>query len=568
MKLKSDQLERILWILALSLGGLLRLVRLGAAPLTDWEASNALPALEWIRSSAVPTGSQAGYTLFSALLFFISGGSNFAARFLPALLGSLMVVSPLFFRRQLGRWPALIAAFGLALDPALLAISRQADGTTWAIAFSLFALGLTLNRRPVWAGICLGLALLGGPGVWMGLFGFGVAWLVVARSLSFPWNHVDEGESARSIDLRKTLISAVITLAAAGSLGMVAPFGLSMTAASFPDFLNGWLHAGTFSLRNAVLALLTYAWLPLLLGAVRAVTGWIRREPLDQFLSFWWLVALMLWLAYPGRNLGDAGWMMLPMWGLAARQAAIWLLRPGTDPRFSISTAVTVFVLIFFIILNAVAILHPAAWSARTDLQIIKIVVAAAILAFVVVLVGWGWDWNAAWQGARWGVCGALLLIMVSMSLHASGLSKSPAAELWRSGPYFSDADLLQTTLLDLSKYKSGQPDQVQVSMVGIQSPALRWLLRDLQDVQYTDGIPAAETPDVIITDAQTQPGQVSTYRGQDFHWELKPVWNQMSGVDWAKWLVYREYSRQSSLMILWARTDLFPGESAVKSTP
>ncbi|TLN00403.1 hypothetical protein FDZ74_16645, partial [bacterium] len=184
MKLKSEQIERILWILAISLALLLRLLKLGAAPLTDWEASNALPVFQWVKSGAVPAGSQAAYTLFSGLTFFLTGASTDAARLIPALTGSLLVLAPLAFRRQLGRWPALIAAFGLALDPLLVANSRQADGSIWAIAFTLFALGFLLNRRSVLAGICFGLALLGGPSLWLGWLGLGLALVASFRKLT------------------------------------------------------------------------------------------------------------------------------------------------------------------------------------------------------------------------------------------------------------------------------------------------------------------------------------------------------------------------------------------------
>ena len=123
MKLKRDHYEKLLWGLALILGLILRMVKLGDAPLTDWEAGNALQAFAWIRSGILPNGSQAGYTLASSLIFFIFGSSNFAARVIPALAGSLLVLTPLLFRKSLGRWPALIAAFGLAFDPALAARS-------------------------------------------------------------------------------------------------------------------------------------------------------------------------------------------------------------------------------------------------------------------------------------------------------------------------------------------------------------------------------------------------------------------------------------------------------------
>ncbi len=568
MKWKSEQTEKILWILAVFFALALRLIKLGAAPLTDWEASNALPVFEWLKSGALPSGSQAGYTLFGGLIYYLFGASNFAARFIPALLGGLLALSPLLFRRQLGRWPAIIAAFGLAFDPALVAISRQADGGIWAIAFTLFGLGFLLNKRRIWAGISFGLALLGGPALWIGWLGLGLA-LLVSRQRGSAGVEAEAPESLSSKSSRATvLLAAGITAAAAGTLFLFAPFGLSMAAQSIPDFLRSWTQTGILGLRPAAMALLCYAALPLVLGIIQAASGWERKDATDQFLSVWLILALLLWLACPGRQMSYAGWIMAPLWALAARQAAGWLRKPTFDARFTGATALVVFVLLFFIILNAVAILHPASWSAQTQIQAIKIVIGFVLLGLSVLLVGWGWNWDAAVEGMQWGAGAALVILLISMSLHASAFNNRPEAELWRSGAYSADADLLQKTLQDLSTQKTGQSHQLQIAVVGIKSPALEWLLRDFSAVQYSESISVMESPDVILTNDQIQPGQVSTYRGQDFVWTRRPAWDQMNGVNWMEWLVFRETPDVSSKVILWARTDLFPGESAAQTTP
>ncbi|HWQ04213.1 MAG TPA: hypothetical protein VN452_02540 [Longilinea sp.] len=568
MKLKSEQMERILWAVAISLALLLRLVKLGGVPLSTLEALNALPVFNWLQNGLIPAGSQAAYTLFSGLIFFLFGSTNFSARLIPALAGSLLVVAPLFYRKQLGQWPALIAAFGLAIDPALVAISRQADGSIWAITFTLFAFGLILNRQFIWSGICFGLALLGGPNLWMGWLGLGVAIFASIRMHLF--GAADGGQDGQPYQfiVPRVISAAVITLLAAGTFFLFAPFGLSMAAGSLPEFLRGWTQTGSFSVQTAAIALLSYALLPFILGTIQAIASWLHKDLLDQFLTIWLVISLLLWFACRGRIMGYAGWVMIPLWALAARQIAVWLRKPEFDARFTAAMATVVFVLIFFIILNAVGILHPAGWSAETNLQIVKIVVALVLLGLAIVLVGWGWNWSAARQGVQWASGAALLLILISMSLRAAGLGVKPEAELWRSGAYFVDADLLEKTLHDLSINKSGQVNNLQVSVVGIQSPTLKWLLRDFISVQYSDSISMLETPDIILTNDQTQPGQTSTYRGQDFVLSVQPAWNQMIGSNWSNWLVFREAPEETSKIILWASTDLFPGEPAVLSNP
>jgi hypothetical protein len=556
MKLKSAHIERILWILALSLALMIRLIRLGVAPLTDWEATNALPVFGWLQSGTIPAGSQAAYTLFSSPIFFLFGASNFAARFIPAILGSLLVLAPLLFRRQLGSGPAIIAAFGLALDPMLVGISRQADGSIWAVALTIFALGFLLNKRSIWAGICFGLALLGGPALWIG-------WLSLGIALWLSWKQLSSLESGASaptgLSFRQVAIAAGITFLAGGTLFLFAPFGLSMAVGSLPEFIKSWTQTGDFTVQTGAIVLLSYAAFPLVLGLIQAISGWMHRDALDQFLSMWLVIALLLWFACPGRQMGFAGWIMVPLWALAARQAQVWLRKPGFDRRLTSIMAVVVFVLIFFIVLNAVAILHPAYWSQDTQVQIIRIVVAFVVLVLSIFLVGWGWNWDAASQGVQWGLGAALCLILVSMTLRAAGLSNKPQTELWRNGGYVADADLMQSTLEDLSTYKTGQRNQLQVSVVGIGSPSLEWLLRDFSDVQYSETMAIEEAPDVILTSAQIQPAQTSTYRGQDFVWLTQPAWSQMSTTDWLNWLVFRECVQVDNKVILWARTDLFP---------
>jgi len=74
----------------------------------------------------------------TAATFFLAGGaSDVSARILPALFGGVLAVLPLFFRRQLGRAGALVAAALIAFSPALLYYSRFAREDVYAAAFTL-----------------------------------------------------------------------------------------------------------------------------------------------------------------------------------------------------------------------------------------------------------------------------------------------------------------------------------------------------------------------------------------------------------------------------------------------
>src|SRR5512134_4013016 len=75
-----------------------RFIQLGASPLTDSEATLALQALHIAQGQAPLLGSQPGYILLTSTLFAIINNTNFMARFIPAIVGSLLVFAPYFFR--------------------------------------------------------------------------------------------------------------------------------------------------------------------------------------------------------------------------------------------------------------------------------------------------------------------------------------------------------------------------------------------------------------------------------------------------------------------------------------
>ena len=153
-----------------------RFIQLGASALSDSEATLALQALHIAQGQSPLLDPQPAYILFTSILFAITESTNFMARFVPALVGSLLVFVPYLFREKLNPRPALILAFLVAFDPGLVALSRQANGTILAVTFLLFAVGMWINGRFIPAGVFAGLALLSGPSLWAGLLTLGLTW--------------------------------------------------------------------------------------------------------------------------------------------------------------------------------------------------------------------------------------------------------------------------------------------------------------------------------------------------------------------------------------------------------
>jgi hypothetical protein len=161
-----------------------------------------------------------------------------------------------------------------------------------------------------------------------------------------------------------------------------------------------------------------------------------------------------------------------------------------------------------------------------------------------------------------WGLNATLSLYLLAALWGATQVRPQQPQELWSPPPATGQAGLFLGTLEDLSKWKTGLPDQIDVTVV-VDSPAIRWLLRNYPNAQYPPVLPVDQTPSVLITDQeQTEISLPATYRGQDFAWNIAPGWKGALPPDFAGWLAFRTAPLEKRHIILWAREDLFSGDN------
>jgi predicted membrane-bound mannosyltransferase len=80
---------------------------------------------------------------FIDLFFLLFGATDATARFASATCGVFLVMAPWFLRRQLGRWPALIASFLFLISPGFMYFTRFArEDAIYAGMEMIFVLGL------------------------------------------------------------------------------------------------------------------------------------------------------------------------------------------------------------------------------------------------------------------------------------------------------------------------------------------------------------------------------------------------------------------------------------------
>ncbi|MBE0408710.1 MAG: hypothetical protein IBX69_03145 [Anaerolineales bacterium] len=563
LNLRSITLEHGLYILAFALAAGVRLLQLGAAPLSEFEANWALQALQVSKGEITGIGPNPGYVSLTGLLFFLFGSSNFLARFWPALAGSLLILLPFNFRQLLDRKVAIVLAFGLALDPGLVALSRLAGGPMLAMSFGLIALGFFFKRMPVLAGISLGLAFLGGTAIIHGIAGLGLAWLLSRlwlrwRSAEFP----EENQLFPQVtEMRKpVLISFSITLLVLGSLFFKYPEGLSAFAGTIPEALNSWFSDSGIPASRVFLAPIIYQPLAIFFVLIGLVRVWRERSIILNWLIIWLFSALIIAIVFPGRHVSDIGWALFPLWTLAAFEIARHLKFVNFEKVPAVVQAS------LLVLLLGLGWFNLSALSLQTgDMQNIQLrlaVIGGTIGLSVVttLMVALGWSTTVAIRGLAWGVGFSLTLYMMASMWGVSQLRKNGEQELWYPPPVTHQADLLLETLRDISGWHKGHRQELDVFVIA-PGDSLRWLLRDWRGSIFLDGLPPTELPSAIITSLEQPDLQLGvSYSGQDFPWLVSPGWDYGLPQNWALWLVFRNSPQIVERIILWVRTDLIPG--------
>ncbi|HEY5269335.1 MAG TPA: hypothetical protein VII97_03305 [Anaerolineales bacterium] len=581
MRKFQPTLEHAFYALALALAVGLRFLHLGALPLSDFEADWALQALRVTQGLQPALGPNPAYVHLTAILFYIFGATNFLARFWPALAGCALILAAWFLRSRFGRIPALVLAFGLAIDPGLVAMSHLAGGPMLAITCLILTGLMWLDGHRSYAGFFAGLALLSGPSVWFGLLGLALAWAfttVLGRSVPAQTEEKADGEETgagpaqadekadgektetgpariRWEDLRGTLTWGLGTLLVVGSLFILSPKGLSAFVMSFVESLRGWWTLSDVPLWRLLLALPAYEILPLGFGIAGAVRGILKRDTDSIHMGLWALVALVLALIYPGKQTSDLTWALLPLWALAAIELGHHFDFEGRN-RWELAGVMTLVValLVFgWLDLAGVTTMDLGMEPARMRLYLLIAVVL--LIGLSLLLVRAGWSANAARLGGVWGGVLALTAFTFAMSTGAAGVREPLTVELWQPEPRTGRVDVLLKVANQISDLNTGYTGQLPLTVLAVDSPALHWLFRDWQ-VQDVTALAPDATPEMVISSIDKL-SLAADYRGEALPLSEVADWGHATFSDWLKWFVYRQMPTLRQDIILWVRSDL-----------
>ena len=563
MKLNRITIEQALFFLILLVALGVRLLNIGVAPLSERESILSLEAFQVSNGESTNFSPGPAYSLLTGATFFLFSDNSSSARIWSVLAGCCLVIFPYLIRSLIGRKAALIMALGLALDPSLVAFSRMADSEILAVGFGALALGFIYNRKPIPAGIFSGLMFLSGPSAIQGLLGIGFTWLL--GGILSRWVSLEPFPGAKTIDknpaaLRSGVLAAGGVFLVVGTLFFRYPQGLGAVTSIFPAYIEGWINASGMHLSQLPTAMLLYSPIALIFGSVAIVQGVRRHESVSLWLGLWAIVSLIIALIYPGRQVSDLAWVLVPLWALAAIELAKYFRLADAELLPALGQAFLIMLLMALGWLNMAGL--SLSGGDEQTLRLRWAVIGGTIVlgAVTTFLIGLGWSIKTAQQGLVWGLLLGLGFYGFATMWGISQLRPNGEQDLLAPFPVAKNGGDLLTTLGDLSEWQTSIRDSLDV-VVTDPSASLQWELRNWPEARFLTSVPAGELPSVIInSEDQPSPNLSIGYRGQDFAWWASPTWEGTLPENWPSWFVFRNAPLIQSHVILWARGDLFPG--------
>ena len=556
-------------------GGLalwLRFGELARLPLSAAEASAALA--NWQFWSAMPLDmpvASPAYFAFTHLIMSLGGSGDVAARFVPATFGLLTVLLPWLWRGRVRPVVWLVAGLFLAVSPMLVAVSRAAGGDAIAL-FALMLIAVAAGKpagsgrqSAILIGIGLGLGLASSPLFYTGFVPLLLAAVVWRRSDRAEGQAIPSDQPAperRHKWLRAGGLAGGITFVAVATSFLLYPAGIGAALRLFPAWLAQFgLPANAAALFSPFLALLRYEPAVLLLG-LPALAWSLAGERLGRGLAAWLGLVLLVILAQSGVMVNTAA-ALLPAYLLVGLLAASLAAETIDDRRAGRRTAW--FTAGSLLALGAL-LLAAAGRFARLNLlagenaTLITLALLAFVLAGMAVVLAMAWENPAARRGAFVGVAALLLFWQWGAAWQLSRLGANDPRERWVISGTDDDVPVLVSLLTDLSRQLSNSAVDLAI-FSQVDSPVLRWYLRDFTGFTIGPALPVNINADVVITPAGTDPVLPNDYFGADFGLQQTEVQNTGPVVpsDVLKWWLFRESTAvtDDQRVVMWLRSDL-----------
>ncbi len=587
-----SQLEVVLWLVIAAVAAGLRLLNVDANPLQPAESALAMDSWRILHRQGLELGPSPLLVYLNTMLFLVLGATDAVARAAPAVIGTLVALSPVMLRQRLGREGALIAAAILATSPTLVFASRSVDPTMVSLGTGLGVVILgeryARQRRPIYlyvAAVLSALLLMSGP------LAFDIAVILVGFAVVFGGDGL-AGSSSRTVDditrdgqrgrpdrdgallvnsarsggslgepgadrgfasgLRIDVLSGPVAWRAIG--GFALTVGLIGTGfATNPEGLGDAIArplafwAQTFSGISARAVwtypalLLGYEPVSVVFGVVGVVQAFRERRALRGFLAWWACTGLLLLVLSDGSQPLWSGLVVLPLALLAGPMIARLI------PRFSAAEqarrlAIFAVVVCPLIVTTLIAFGHVSLPDPVIPREV-ALAPPLAILAFVAAYA-FAYDGRAALDASLVIAAGCLLAFNIHAAMLLNPGGALNPAELFLGTATSPDvrrmvADVATVTdELRIAQQIEGRNVTGDIEVLAPYAEPLAWYLRGQENVRVVTQI--SDSPAIAIVGSNDKAPR-GAYAGEHFQVSTSAPPPDLSPASLWRWWMYRE---------------------------
>jgi hypothetical protein len=190
--------------------------------------------------------------------------------------------------------------------------------------------------------------------------------------------------------------------------------------------------------------------------------------------------------------------------------------------------------------------------------KVIGAVLPLFLLTVITILFTWGWNTSSGKTSLVLSLTTIGLVIIFSNGWKATGWTSPSEAQLWSGGPVVIGDKLLVKNVNDLGRWTSGQANAISAEIAGLESPSLRWALKEVEILTLSNQANQKTTSGIIVTPGETALTTETSYRGEKLVWSRTPDVQNMNIWNWIKWTVFRNAPMKDEVITFWARNDLF----------
>jgi hypothetical protein len=562
--------EQVLYGLLVLLAAVIRISGLDNIPLSPAEATEALSVYEFWQpgATAVVSGSPAYFSLTS-LLTQVIGFSDGVMRLVPVLFGLALPALPWFLRHRLGSVGALVASLLLVLSPVQSLLARTSGGQSIALFSGLLLFIAWLRYQesdnPRWlitAVIALALGLSSAPIFYSLFISMLIGWLVTTV-VGPPLFLDEEGEplpmKRPSPDqLRRALITGGAVLAAVATLFLWNLAGLNGVARSLGDWLGLFLVPSDLNTwLGPIMALGRYEFILLIIAGPAVVWAVWHGRPFPSLLVYWITSALLLVLIQRG-YMENLAVLTLPGYLLVGRFIGSFFQSKATLYRSAMVGVMLIGGLLFYFNLVRYSRLAGNANNLMAPIDHLLLFMAGLLLVLIAFFVIWNISPDDARAGTAVGLLAVLLFYSWGTAWNLTHYQANDTRERFISNASDDDLPLLAATIREVSRQTKNADNNLEILMT-IDSPALRWYLRDFDNLVVDGALPRAISSEALITPMENIPSLETGYVGADFGYyrpDTEHILSLPAALQW--WFFHQStVTINEERAIFWLRADL-----------